>query len=196
MSMIVGHGWNDSDSGKSNCWEKNLSQCYLVLLKSNMDWPGLKPESPLWKERVKVDLIVHKPQREHTNFIGKTNILMFVKESANRAIDTHCPLQLQHIFITGYETMKYFKIICYIAVELTATWRAHCKLNVFTTENEDRLLQQTLRRKSLFQQVSKKWRKSIQTNSISSNFRFSPCIIIINHFYYPTNALNYTKLRG
>jgi hypothetical protein len=28
------------------------------------------------------------------------------------------------------------------------------------------------------------------------NFRFSPCIIIVNHFYYPTNALNYTKLRG
>ena len=21
---------------------------------------------------------------------------------------------------------------------------------------------------------------------------FSPCIIIVNHFYYPTNALNYT----
>ena len=28
------------------------------------------------------------------------------------------------------------------------------------------------------------------------NFRFSPCIIIVNHFYCPTNALNYTKLRG
>ena len=27
------------------------------------------------------------------------------------------------------------------------------------------------------------------------NFRFSPCIIIVNHFYCPTNALNYTKLR-
>ena len=27
------------------------------------------------------------------------------------------------------------------------------------------------------------------------NFRFTPCIIIVNHFYYPTNALNYTKLR-
>ena len=31
---------------------------------------------------------------------------------------------------------------------------------------------------------------------ISTNFRFSPCIIIVNHFYCPTNALNYTKLRG
>ena len=30
---------------------------------------------------------------------------------------------------------------------------------------------------------------------ITPNFRFSPCIIIVNHFYYPTNALNYTKLR-
>ena len=28
------------------------------------------------------------------------------------------------------------------------------------------------------------------------NFRFSPCIIIVNHFYCPTKALNYTKLRG
>ena len=28
------------------------------------------------------------------------------------------------------------------------------------------------------------------------NFRFSPCIIIVNHFYYPTDTLNYTKLRG
>jgi len=29
-----------------------------------------------------------------------------------------------------------------------------------------------------------------------TNYRFSPCIIIVNHFYCPTNALNYTKLRG
>ena len=28
------------------------------------------------------------------------------------------------------------------------------------------------------------------------NFRFSPYIIIVNHFYCPTNALNYTKHRG
>ena len=28
------------------------------------------------------------------------------------------------------------------------------------------------------------------------HFRFSPCIIIISHFYCPTNALNYTTLRG
>jgi hypothetical protein len=28
------------------------------------------------------------------------------------------------------------------------------------------------------------------------NFRFSLCIIIVNHFYCPTNAINYTKLRG
>ena len=30
----------------------------------------------------------------------------------------------------------------------------------------------------------------------NDNFRFSPCIIIVNHFYCPTNALNYTKLRA
>jgi hypothetical protein len=30
---------------------------------------------------------------------------------------------------------------------------------------------------------------------INFNFRFSPCIIIVSHFYCPTNALNYTKLR-
>jgi len=23
------------------------------------------------------------------------------------------------------------------------------------------------------------------------NFRFSPCILTVNNFYYPTNALNY-----
>jgi hypothetical protein len=28
---------------------------------------------------------------------------------------------------------------------------------------------------------------------IRANFRFLPCIIIVNHFYYLTNALNYTK---
>ena len=28
------------------------------------------------------------------------------------------------------------------------------------------------------------------------NFRFSPCIIIVSHFYCPTNALNATKFRG
>ena len=27
------------------------------------------------------------------------------------------------------------------------------------------------------------------------NLRFSPCIIIVNHYYFPTNALNYTKLK-
>ena len=32
-------------------------------------------------------------------------------------------------------------------------------------------------------------------NMNAINFRYSPCIIIVNHFYYPTNALNYTKLR-
>ena len=26
-----------------------------------------------------------------------------------------------------------------------------------------------------------------------SNFRFSPCIILVNHFYCPTNALSYTN---
>jgi len=30
---------------------------------------------------------------------------------------------------------------------------------------------------------------------ISINFRLSPCILTINHFYYPTNALHYIKLR-
>jgi len=30
----------------------------------------------------------------------------------------------------------------------------------------------------------------------SITFRFSLCIIIVNHFYCPNNALNYTKLRG
>jgi len=29
-----------------------------------------------------------------------------------------------------------------------------------------------------------------------SNFRFSPCIFKVNHFYWPTNALNCIKLKG
>jgi hypothetical protein len=33
-------------------------------------------------------------------------------------------------------------------------------------------------------------------NAGSINFRFSPFIIIVNHFNCPPNALNYTKLRG
>ena len=28
------------------------------------------------------------------------------------------------------------------------------------------------------------------------NFRFSPCICKVNHFYWPTNALNCIKLKG
>ena len=34
------------------------------------------------------------------------------------------------------------------------------------------------------------------SQELHPNFKFSPCVIIVNHFYYPTNALNYTKLRG
>jgi len=87
---------------------------------------------------------------------------MFLKEvasinCANRAIDTQCLLVLQqlvHIFITGHETVKYFRIICCIAVQLTATWRVHCKFNVITAENEDRILQDTLRYKSLFYRLA------------------------------------------
>jgi len=29
-----------------------------------------------------------------------------------------------------------------------------------------------------------------------TTFKFSSCIITVNHFYLPTNALNYTKFRG
>jgi hypothetical protein len=43
--------------------------------------------------------------------------------------------------------------------------------------------------KSVYRGLIKKINRSIY-------FRFSPSIIIVNHFYYPTNALNYTKLRG
>ena len=50
------------------------------------------------------------------------------------------------------------------------------------------------------ERVNRKWtiRASILGSDRSYfffNFRFSLCIIIVNHFYYPTNALNYTKLR-
>ena len=33
-------------------------------------------------------------------------------------------------------------------------------------------------------------------NGKEINFRFLPCIIIVHHFYCPTNALNYTKFRS
>jgi hypothetical protein len=39
------------------------------------------------------------------------------------------------------------------------------------------------------------YRPVVLRNVKNTNFRFSPCIIIVNHFYYPTNAHNYTKLR-
>jgi hypothetical protein len=32
-------------------------------------------------------------------------------------------------------------------------------------------------------------------NYSTVNFRFPTCTIIVNNFYYPTNALNYTKLK-
>ena len=42
----------------------------------------------------------------------------------------------------------------------------------------------------------KNWRFcTISTNILKFNFRFSPCILTINHFYYPIYALNYIKLR-
>jgi hypothetical protein len=31
---------------------------------------------------------------------------------------------------------------------------------------------------------------------ISFNFRFSPCVLKVSHFYFPTNALNCIKLKG
>ena len=46
-----------------------------------------------------------------------------------------------------------------------------------------------------FYLVCKKHRiKTVVSNTVA-NFRFSPCILTFNHFYYPTNALNYIKLR-
>ena len=39
------------------------------------------------------------------------------------------------------------------------------------------------------------YRGLIKKINCSMNFRVSPCIITVNHFYYPTNALNYTKLK-
>jgi len=33
-------------------------------------------------------------------------------------------------------------------------------------------------------------------NNDNNNFRFSPCIFKVNHFYWPTNALNCIKLKG
>jgi len=46
---------------------------------------------------------------------------------------------------------------------------------------------------SVFLRLGWRWSKNRPNHF---NFKFSPCIIIVNHFYYPTNALNYTNLRG
>ena len=37
--------------------------------------------------------------------------------------------------------------------------------------------------------------RQIDMKLIIASFRFSPRILTINHFYYPTNALNYIKIR-
>jgi len=43
------------------------------------------------------------------------------------------------------------------------------------------------------------WREiDVHTWSVRNrfiNFRFSPCVITVNHFCCPTNAVKYTKLR-
>ena len=43
--------------------------------------------------------------------------------------------------------------------------------------------------------ISSKFDIWVFIETLSRNFRFSPCILTANHFYYPTNALNYIKLR-
>ena len=49
---------------------------------------------------------------------------------------------------------------------------------------------------TLSEQQYKGWIYRDTKNFCNNNFRFSPCIIIVNHVYCPTNALNYIKLRG
>ena len=68
----------------------------------------------------------------------------------------------------------------------------HCpweKLGNFKIQNETRKL--------IYSYLNSLKFLNIKTEiSVSLNFKFLPCIIIIvNHFYFPTNALNYTKFK-
>jgi hypothetical protein len=40
---------DDTDSGKPQYSEKNLSHFHFVLHKSHLDWSGLEPEPPRWE---------------------------------------------------------------------------------------------------------------------------------------------------
>ena len=43
------HWWNDSDTGKPKCSEKNLSQCQFVYYRFPIDWPESEPEPRWWE---------------------------------------------------------------------------------------------------------------------------------------------------
>ena len=40
---LVGHWWNEVDTGKPKYAEKSLSQCHFVHHKSHIDYPGIAP---------------------------------------------------------------------------------------------------------------------------------------------------------
>lgn len=47
LKMGIERWWNDTDSGRPKCSQKNLSHCHIAYHKSHMDWPEIEPGPPL-----------------------------------------------------------------------------------------------------------------------------------------------------
>jgi hypothetical protein len=60
--MTMEKGWNDTDRGKQNYSEKNLSQCHLVHHKSHTYWPWIELGHPQQNKSLKLFLciVLHK----------------------------------------------------------------------------------------------------------------------------------------
>jgi hypothetical protein len=49
VHVSMEHRWNDTDRGKLECSEKNLSQCNFVHHNAHMDWPGIELGPSRWE---------------------------------------------------------------------------------------------------------------------------------------------------
>jgi hypothetical protein len=48
MKVNMEHWWNDTDRGKPQYWEENLSECHSIQHKSHMNWHRVETGSPRW----------------------------------------------------------------------------------------------------------------------------------------------------